>query len=99
MFYYPLCVYTLCDVQAQRRAAQRWKDDSKTPRKLLLCGVNALLKTECFTNGTHTLDEVDLIGFSIYKGLKGLDCTIPGFVFHNHSNKRQKLKAYYINEK
>lgn len=85
-------MYALCDVQTQRRAAERWKDDDKTPRKLLLCGVSALVKAECFTNGTHTLDEVDLPGFSIYKSLKGLDCKLPGFVFHNHSTKDKNQK-------
>lgn len=71
------------DVQTQRRAAERWAEGERIPRKLLLCGVSALLKMECFTNAAHTLDELDLPGFCIYKGLKGLDCELPGFVFHS----------------
>lgn len=70
-------------MQTRRRAAERWAEGEKIPRKLLLCGVSALLKMECFTNAAHTLDELDLPGFTIYKGLKGLDCELPGFVFHS----------------
>lgn len=70
-------------MQTRRRAAERWAEGQKIPRKLLLCGVSALLKMECFTNAAHTLDELDLPGFTIYKGLKGLDCELPGFVFHS----------------
>lgn len=82
---------SLCDVQTRRRAAERWTEGDKIPSKLLLCGVSALLKMECFTNAAHTLDELDLPGFSIYKGLKGLDCELPGFVFHSlafHPNSK-----------
>lgn len=82
---------SLCDVQTRRRAAVRWTKGEKTPCTLLLCGVSALLKMECFTNAAHTLDELDLPGFNIYKGLKGLDCELPGFVFHSltfHPNSK-----------
>lgn len=73
------CVH---DVQTRRRAAERWAEGGRIPRKLLLCGVSTLLKMECFTNAAHTLDELDLPGFCIYKSLKGLDCELVGFVFH-----------------
>lgn len=76
----------LCDVQARRRAAERWKEKDKTTRELLLCAVSAMLKVECCSNAAHTLDEMDLLGFSMYEGLSGLDCTIPGFVLHHLLN-------------
>lgn len=69
-------------MQALRRAAERWKEKDKTTRDLLLCGVSATLKAESCANAAHTLDEMDLPGFSMYKGLSHLDCTIPGFVLH-----------------
>lgn len=87
----PLCqnLRSVRDVQTRRRAAERWAEGERIPRKLLLCGVSALLKMECFTNAAHTLDELDLPGFCIYKGLKGLDCELPEFVFHSPPKRKQ----------
>nr|XP_043902230.1 peroxisomal N(1)-acetyl-spermine/spermidine oxidase-like [Solea senegalensis] len=60
---------------ALRRAGERWKD--KTTRELLLCAISTLLKKECCEQGTHTMDDVDLAGFTMFKYLPGLDCTLP----------------------
>ncbi|XP_070696756.1 peroxisomal N(1)-acetyl-spermine/spermidine oxidase-like [Pempheris klunzingeri] len=64
--------------ETRRRAAERWKDEDKSTRQLLLCAVSALLKAECFASAAHTMDDIDMAGFCMYKGLTGLDCTIPG---------------------
>ncbi|XP_048864394.1 peroxisomal N(1)-acetyl-spermine/spermidine oxidase [Brienomyrus brachyistius] len=40
--------------------------------------VNTLLKAECCVSGTHTMDDVALGAFGMYKTLPGLDCTFPG---------------------
>ncbi|XP_068579345.1 peroxisomal N(1)-acetyl-spermine/spermidine oxidase-like [Cebidichthys violaceus] len=64
--------------EARQRAAERWKDEDKSTRELLLCAISSMLKVECCTNAISTMDEMDLVGFNIYKGLPGLDCTLPG---------------------
>uniref|UniRef100_A0A3Q3WHY1 Amine oxidase domain-containing protein n=1 Tax=Mola mola TaxID=94237 RepID=A0A3Q3WHY1_MOLML len=64
--------------EGRRRAAERCKEKDATTRQLLLCAFNALLKDECSSNAAHTLDEIDVVGFGIYKNLRGLDCTIRG---------------------
>lgn len=71
------------DEQARRRGAEKWKEKDKATRDLLLCGVSAMVKLECCSTAAHTLDEVDLIGYSMYHGLGGLDCTIQGFVLYH----------------
>lgn len=44
-----------------------------------------MLKFECCSSAGHTMDELDLGGFCMYKDLKGLDCTFPEFVpSHKH---------------
>lgn len=44
-----------------------------------------MLKVECCSSATHSMDELDLVGFSMYEDLKGLDCTFPEFVpSHKH---------------
>lgn len=73
-------------VQARQRAAEKWKDEDETTRELLLCAVSTMLKVECCDSATHTMDEIDLAGFWMYKSLAGLDCTLPGFVLHNLIN-------------
>lgn len=65
-------------VQARQRAAEKWKDEDETTRELLLCAVSTMLKVECCASATHTMDEIDLAGFWMYKSLAGLDCTLPG---------------------
>lgn len=70
-----------CDfVQAQQRAAKKWKDRDKKTRELLLCAISTMLKEECCSSAAHSMDEIDLVGFSMYKGLPGLDCTLKGYV-------------------
>ena len=72
--------------QAQQRAAEKWKDKNENTRELLLCGLSAKLKDEVCASATHTMDEVDLAGFSMFEGLRGLDCNLPGFAFQHISN-------------
>ncbi|XP_068182943.1 peroxisomal N(1)-acetyl-spermine/spermidine oxidase-like isoform X2 [Antennarius striatus] len=64
--------------EIQQRTAERWKDKDATTRALLRCAISARLKEECCTNAAHTMDEIDLSGFEMYKDLCGLDCMIPG---------------------
>lgn len=64
--------------EARRRAAESWKDKDETTRRLLLCAISATLKGECCSSATHTMDDIDLVGFCMYKSLSGLDCTLPG---------------------
>lgn len=71
------------DEQARRRVAEKWKEKDKATRDLLLCAVSTIVKLECCASAAHTLDEVDLIGYSMYRVLSGLDCTIQGFVLHH----------------
>ncbi|XP_026209571.1 peroxisomal N(1)-acetyl-spermine/spermidine oxidase-like isoform X2 [Anabas testudineus] len=62
---------------ARQRAAKRWKGKDEATRKLLMCAVSTMLKVECCSSATHSMDELDLAGFSMYEDLKGLDCTFP----------------------
>ncbi|XP_074532011.1 peroxisomal N(1)-acetyl-spermine/spermidine oxidase-like [Halichoeres trimaculatus] len=64
--------------EARKRAAERWGNKERTTREQLLCAVSAVLKGECCSSATHTMENIDLLGFSMYKSLPGLDCTIPG---------------------
>lgn len=66
--------------QVQQRAPELWKDMDANTRSLQLCAVTTFLKVECCVNGTHSLDEVGLGAYGLYKTLPGLDCTFPGFV-------------------
>uniref|UniRef100_A0A3B5LP45 Uncharacterized protein n=1 Tax=Xiphophorus couchianus TaxID=32473 RepID=A0A3B5LP45_9TELE len=34
---------------------------------------------ECCASATHSLEDLDLIGFSMYLSIKGVDCTFPRF--------------------
>ncbi|XP_023139494.2 peroxisomal N(1)-acetyl-spermine/spermidine oxidase-like [Amphiprion ocellaris] len=63
--------------QAQLRTAEKWKDKDETTRQLLLCALSTMLKFECCASATPSMDEIDLAGFSVYKDLKGVDCTFP----------------------
>ncbi|XP_043111822.1 peroxisomal N(1)-acetyl-spermine/spermidine oxidase-like [Puntigrus tetrazona] len=47
-------------------------------RQRLNVMINTLLKLECCVSGTHTMDDVGLGAFGMYKTLPGLDCTFPG---------------------
>ncbi|KAM9345431.1 peroxisomal N(1)-acetyl-spermine/spermidine oxidase-like [Symphorus nematophorus] len=64
--------------EAQQRAAERWKDKDESTRQLILCAISARLKDECCNSATHTMDEIDVVGFNMFKSLIGLDCTLPG---------------------
>lgn len=63
-----------------QRAAEQWKDIDATTRSLRMSVINNLLKAECCVNGTHSMDEVGLGAYGLYKTLPGLDCTFPGLV-------------------
>ncbi|XP_071336862.1 peroxisomal N(1)-acetyl-spermine/spermidine oxidase-like [Trachinotus anak] len=64
--------------EVKQRAAEMWKDMDANTRSLQLCAISSMLKAECCVNGTHSLDEVGLGAFGLYKTLPGLDCTFPG---------------------
>ncbi|XP_073338327.1 peroxisomal N(1)-acetyl-spermine/spermidine oxidase-like [Pagrus major] len=64
--------------EARQRAAGRWKDKDKNTQDLLLCGLSAKLKDELCASASHSMDEIDLVGFNMFEGLSGLDCTLPG---------------------
>ncbi|XP_029305563.1 peroxisomal N(1)-acetyl-spermine/spermidine oxidase [Cottoperca gobio] len=64
--------------EVQQRAAEKWKDIDATTRSLRLCAISNMLKVECCVNGTHSMDQVGLGAFGLYKTLPGLDCTFPG---------------------
>ncbi|XP_028279073.1 peroxisomal N(1)-acetyl-spermine/spermidine oxidase [Parambassis ranga] len=64
--------------QVKQRAAEKWKDVDAATRSLRLCVISNLLKVECCVNGAHSMDEVGLGAFGLYKTLPGLDCTFPG---------------------
>ncbi|TNN58329.1 Peroxisomal N(1)-acetyl-spermine/spermidine oxidase [Liparis tanakae] len=61
-----------------QRAAEKWKDIDATTRSLRLCMITSMLKLECCINGSHSMDEVGLGAYGLYKTLPGLDCTFPG---------------------
>ncbi|XP_060728481.1 peroxisomal N(1)-acetyl-spermine/spermidine oxidase [Tachysurus vachellii] len=62
--------------EALRISNEEWKEDEA--RKLRQALFSTLLKLECGVNGTHTMDDVNLATFGMYKSLPGLDCTFPG---------------------
>ncbi|XP_013870195.1 peroxisomal N(1)-acetyl-spermine/spermidine oxidase isoform X1 [Austrofundulus limnaeus] len=64
--------------EAKERAAKRWKDVDPATKSLRLCVISNMLKVECSINGAHSMDEVGLGTFGLYKTLPGLDCTFPG---------------------
>ncbi|XP_074532681.1 peroxisomal N(1)-acetyl-spermine/spermidine oxidase-like isoform X1 [Halichoeres trimaculatus] len=61
----------------QKQAVEEWKDVDAKTRSLRLCAISHLLKQQCCVNGTHSMDEVGLGAFGLYKCLPGLDCTFP----------------------
>ncbi|XP_047207537.1 peroxisomal N(1)-acetyl-spermine/spermidine oxidase-like [Girardinichthys multiradiatus] len=63
--------------EALRRTSKKWKNKDKSTRQLLLGAINTLLKEECYSSATHSMDELDLVGFSMYQSIKGVDCTFP----------------------
>ncbi|XP_047458117.1 peroxisomal N(1)-acetyl-spermine/spermidine oxidase [Mugil cephalus] len=71
------CVGDFIRSEVLQRAAENWKDIDPTARSLRLCMISNLLKGECCVNGTHSMDEVGLGAFGLYKTLPGLDCIFP----------------------
>lgn len=69
-------------MQVQKQAAEEWKDVDAKTRSLRLCVISHLLKQQCCINGTHSLDEVGLGAFGLYKTLPGLDCTFPRYILY-----------------
>lgn len=64
--------------KVQQHAAEKWKDVAPRTRSLLLSFITSLFKGECCVNGSHSIYEVGLQAFGLYKSLPGLDCTFPG---------------------
>uniref|UniRef100_A0A671QPX1 Amine oxidase domain-containing protein n=1 Tax=Sinocyclocheilus anshuiensis TaxID=1608454 RepID=A0A671QPX1_9TELE len=64
--------------EVERLAPEEWKEDQANTA-LRLGMINTLLKVECCVSGTHTMDDVGLGAFGMYKTLPGLDCTFPWF--------------------
>nr|XP_019953400.1 PREDICTED: peroxisomal N(1)-acetyl-spermine/spermidine oxidase [Paralichthys olivaceus] len=64
--------------EVQQRSEEKWKDIDANTRSLQLCMISNMLKVECCVNGAHSLDEVGLGAFGLYKTLPGLDCIFPG---------------------
>ncbi|XP_019953400.2 peroxisomal N(1)-acetyl-spermine/spermidine oxidase [Paralichthys olivaceus] len=64
--------------EVQQRSEEKWKDIGANTRSLQLCMISNMLKVECCVNGAHSLDEVGLGAFGLYKTLPGLDCIFPG---------------------
>lgn len=63
--------------EAERLAPEEWKED-RDNFAVRMAMINTLLKLECCVSGTHTMDDVGLGAFGMYKTLPGLDCTFPG---------------------
>nr|XP_054606042.1 peroxisomal N(1)-acetyl-spermine/spermidine oxidase [Nothobranchius furzeri] len=63
--------------EVRRRAAKRWNEKDKNTRKLLLGAIDTMLKEECCASATHSMDTLDLVGFSMYENIEGVDCTFP----------------------
>ncbi|KAL7877786.1 hypothetical protein SRHO_G00044290 [Serrasalmus rhombeus] len=63
--------------EALRIAHEEWEEDQAT-KDLKLALLSTMLKLECCVSGTHTMDDVGLGAFGMYKTLPGLDCTFPG---------------------
>ncbi|TKS85534.1 Peroxisomal N(1)-acetyl-spermine/spermidine oxidase [Collichthys lucidus] len=64
--------------EVRRQAAEKWKDVDAAALSTRLHVVSNLLKVECCVNGSHSMDDVGLGAFGLYKTLPGLDCTFPG---------------------
>ncbi|XP_026211777.1 peroxisomal N(1)-acetyl-spermine/spermidine oxidase [Anabas testudineus] len=64
--------------EVRQRAAEQWKDIDAATRSLRMSVISNLMKAECCVNGAHSMDEVGLGAYGIYKTLPGLDCTFPG---------------------
>ncbi|KAM3606035.1 uncharacterized protein V6R79_009707 [Siganus canaliculatus] len=64
--------------EVHQQAAEKWKNIDSTSRGLRLGLISTMLKVEACVNGTHSLDEVGLGAYGLYKTLPGLDCTFPG---------------------
>ncbi|KAK5602294.1 hypothetical protein CRENBAI_014178 [Crenichthys baileyi] len=63
--------------EVRRRTAKRWKNKDKSSRRLLLGAISTMMKEECCSSATHSMEELDLVGFSMYQSIKGVDCTFP----------------------
>ncbi|XP_061766254.1 peroxisomal N(1)-acetyl-spermine/spermidine oxidase [Nerophis ophidion] len=61
-----------------RRAADKWKITDAATISLLRCMISTILKGECSVNGTHSMDDLGLGAYGLYKTPLGLDCTLPG---------------------
>ncbi|XP_038592758.1 peroxisomal N(1)-acetyl-spermine/spermidine oxidase-like isoform X2 [Micropterus salmoides] len=72
------CLGDFIRSEVQKRAADKWKDIDATSRSLQLCVISNMMKVECCVNGSHSMDEMGLGAFGLYKTLPGLDCTFPG---------------------
>ncbi|XP_034057697.1 peroxisomal N(1)-acetyl-spermine/spermidine oxidase-like [Gymnodraco acuticeps] len=72
------CVGDFIRSEAEQQAAEKWKDIDAATRCLRLCVISNMLKVECCVNGAHSMDEVGLGAYGLYKTLPGLDCTFPG---------------------
>ncbi|CAL1578057.1 unnamed protein product [Knipowitschia caucasica] len=59
------------------KATEKWRDADAASRSLGFSVISNLLKVECCVNGTHSMNEVGLGAFNLYKTLPGLDCTFP----------------------
>ncbi|XP_038152223.1 peroxisomal N(1)-acetyl-spermine/spermidine oxidase-like [Cyprinodon tularosa] len=79
--------------EVRRRAAKRWKDKDKSTRKLLLGAISTMLKEECCSSATNSMEELDLVGFSMYQSIKGVDCTFPSGTEDLVSNLMSELPA------
>ncbi|XP_049455890.1 peroxisomal N(1)-acetyl-spermine/spermidine oxidase-like [Epinephelus fuscoguttatus] len=72
------CVGDFIRSKVQQRAAEEWKDVEAATRSLRLCMISNMLKEECCINGAHSMDEVGLDAFGLYKTFPGMDCTLLG---------------------
>uniref|UniRef100_UPI0037E7C9B7 peroxisomal N(1)-acetyl-spermine/spermidine oxidase-like n=1 Tax=Semicossyphus pulcher TaxID=241346 RepID=UPI0037E7C9B7 len=63
--------------EAKQQAAEKWKDVDENTRSLRMCVISNMMKEHCCVNGTHSMDEVGLGAYGLYKTLPGLDCTFP----------------------
>ncbi|XP_062375431.1 peroxisomal N(1)-acetyl-spermine/spermidine oxidase-like isoform X2 [Sardina pilchardus] len=60
-----------------RLAEEEWRGEAAGTRDLRMALATTLVKVECCVSGTHSMDEVGLGAFGLYKTLPGLDCTFP----------------------
>ncbi|XP_028982701.1 peroxisomal N(1)-acetyl-spermine/spermidine oxidase-like [Betta splendens] len=63
--------------KVKEQATKKWKGKDESTRKLLLCAISSMMKFECCSSAVHSMDELDLAAYCMYKDLKGLDCTFP----------------------